>query len=103
MRRAADPTRRVDRPPARRVEKTPQTVSAAGEFGIQIRIPAGTFLCAGLLLGSRRVEERNAGAFLPDAAEPVLGLAEGETRGLHPGYGPRQNRTWRSFSGLRVR
>jgi hypothetical protein len=31
----------------------------------------------------------------PDVAEPVLGLAEGETRGLHPGSGPR--------SGLRSR
>ena len=56
-----------------------------------------------MLLGSRCVEERNAGTFFPDVAEPVLGLAEGETRGLHPGYGPCQNRTWRSFSGLRVR
>jgi len=23
----------------------------------------------------------------PDFAEPVLGLAKGKTRGLHPGYG----------------
>ena len=27
---------------------------------------------------------------VPDVAEPVLGLAEGETRGLHPGYGATQ-------------
>jgi hypothetical protein len=26
------------------------------------------------------------GCAAPDFAEPVLGLAEGKTRGLHPGY-----------------
>jgi hypothetical protein len=26
------------------------------------------------------------GAIAPDFAEPVLGLADGKTRGLHPGY-----------------
>src|SRR5712671_3718967 len=39
----------------------------------------------------RRSAEREGGSGMrgkpiPDFAEPVLGLAEGKTRGLHPGY-----------------
>jgi hypothetical protein len=30
--------------------------------------------------------KRNPGEKFPHSAEPVLGLAEGETRGLHAGY-----------------
>ena len=41
--------------------------------------------------------KRNAGAVVPHCAEPVLGLAEGETRGLHPGYDNRYFFPFRSI------